>query len=175
MKRTLPLLILTAALLLAGCGSAGSAPVPTLPPTRPPTAAPAETETPAPEPAETPTPEETPAAAPEPEGTDAPAPETETPEPDATPDPAAPAATAVPAGVYTWTAPEGKWTLQLRDDQLFSLIDPDGGVHTGEGWSTNPDGTVSCGPTDIADQPFSFDGGSSRWVVEGKTCHPAES
>ena len=172
MKRTLSLLILSAALLLAGCGSAGSAPVPTLPPTRPPTAAP--TETPAPEATEAPTPEPTPAPTPAPTPTDEPA-ETDGAEPTAEAAPDAPAATPVPAGAYTWNSPEGKWTLQLRDDQLFSLIDPDGGVHTGEGWSTNPDGTVSCGPTDIAAQAFSFDGGSSRWVVEGKTCHPVES
>ena len=56
MKKTLLILLLTAALLLAGCGTARTQPQPTTAPTSTPTAAP--TNTPAPTPEPTPAPPE---------------------------------------------------------------------------------------------------------------------
>ena len=156
--------VLTAALRLSACGGT-PAPAPTAAPTEAPTAAP--TEAPTPEPTEAPTPEPTAAPTPTPAPTEEPAPtEAPTPEP--------PAAEPVPAGTYVWKSPDGEWRVQLRDDGLFTLTDPNGGIHTGEGWDTDPDGTVICGPTDIYSESFAFNGGCSRWVIEGKTCHPAE-
>ena len=98
----------------------------------------------------------------------------ETPAPTAaepTPTPAPP----VPAGTYTYVdADGGEWKLELRDDGLFTITDPDGKPHTGEGWSTAADGSVHCGPTDIYFAPFAFNGGCSRWKISGNTCTPLE-
>ena len=141
----------------------------------------AETPTPTPTEAPTPTPEPTPepTATPEPtpEPTPTPAP-TETPEPTAEPSPAEPTPTPappVPAGTYTYVdADGGEWKLELRNDGLFTITDPDGKPHTGEGWSTAADGSVHCGPTDIYFAPFAFNGGCSRWKISGNTCTPLE-
>ena len=101
-----------------------------------------------------------PTAEPTPEPTEAP-----------TPTPAPP----VPAGTYTYVdADGGEWKLELRNDGLFTITDPDGKPHTGEGWSTAADGSVHCGPTDIYFAPFAFNGGCSRWKISGNTCTPLE-
>ena len=78
----------------------------------------------------------------------------------------------VPAG--TGGAGVGEWKLELRNDGLFTITDPDGKPHTGEGWSTAADGSVHCGPTDIYFAPFAFNGGCSRWKISGNTCTPLE-
>lgn len=166
MKRTNVLIILAllcAALTLAGCGGSKAAPAPTAAPTAVPTAEPTAAPTATPAPTQAPTP--APTAKPEP--TEAP-----TPEPTPTPEPAL-TATPVAAGTYTWNGEQGKWTVQLRDDGLFTLTDPNGVPHTGEGWDTGADGIVNCGPTDIYDAPFAFSGGCSRWSVQGQSCAPA--
>ena len=112
----------------------------------------------------TPVPTEAPTAAP----TETPAP-TEAPTPTPSPTPAP----EVPAGVYTYyDADGGEWRLELRGDGLFTITDPDGKPHTGEGWSTAADGAVECGPTDIYFAPFAYNGGCSRWSVSGKSCTP---
>ena len=138
---------LAAAVLIAALGilAACGAPAASLP-TSEPTAAPTLT----PEPTEAPTP--TPTAEP-------------------TPTPAPP----VPAGTYSYVDTDGsEWKLELRDDGLFTITDPDGKPHTGEGWSTAADGSVHCGPTDIYFAPFAYNGGCSRWSVTGSTCQPLE-
>ncbi|MBR6113821.1 MAG: hypothetical protein IKQ10_01430, partial [Oscillospiraceae bacterium] len=94
--------------------------------------------------------------------------------PTATPTPAGPTATPVRAGTYTYNVTKGTWKLQLRDDGLFVLTDPDGNQHSGEGWLTEPDGTVSCGPTDIYEADFAFAAGCSRWKISGKSCKPVK-
>ena len=143
-------------LALSACGGSKAAPAPTEAPTAAPTEAP------------TAAPTEAPTAAP----TEAPTPEpTDTPEPEPTEVPG-PTATPVAAGTYVWSSENGDWKLQLKDSGLFTLIDPDGGMHTGEGWETGPDGVVTCGPTDIYFESFAFNGGCSRWIVEGKACRP---
>ena len=38
--------------------------------------------------------------------------------------------------------------------------------------SSGGDGIVTCGPTTIYTAPFAYDGGCSRWAVEGETCRP---
>ena len=154
--------VLIAALgVLSACGASTAAPLPTSGPTAAPTPTPAPTAEPAPAPTEAPTPTPTPAP-------------TETPAPTAaepTPTPAPP----VPAGTYTYVdADGGEWKLELRDDGLFTITDPDGKPHTGEGWSTAADGSVHCGPTDIYFAPFAFNGGCSRWKISGNTCTPLE-
>ena len=122
-----------------------------------------------PDSAPTPTPTATPTPTPAP---------TETPEPTAEPTPAEPTPTPappVPAGTYTYVdADGGEWKLELRNDGLFTITDPDGKPHTGEGWSTAADGSVHCGPTDIYFAPFAFNGGCSRWKISGNTCTPLE-
>lgn len=160
--------VLIAALgVLSACGASAAAPLPTSGPTA------AATETPAPTAEPTPAPTEAPTPTPTPEPTETPAP-TETPEPtpaEPTPTPAPP----VPAGTYTYVdADGGEWKLELRDDGLFTITDPDGKPHTGEGWSTAADGSVHCGPTDIYFAPFAFNGGCSRWKISGNTCTPLE-
>ena len=160
--------VLIAALgVLSACGASTAAPLPTSGPTAAPTETPAPTAEPTPAPTEAPTP------TPTPEPTETPAP-TETPEPtpaEPTPTPAPP----VPAGTYTYVdADGGEWKLELRDDGLFTITDPDGKPHTGEGWSTAADGSVHCGPTDIYFAPFAFNGGCSRWKISGNTCTPLE-
>lgn len=158
-------LLIAALLVLSACG-AETAPEATPVPTEAPTAAP--TETPAPTEAPTPTPSTTPTAAP----TETPAP-TEAPEPTEEPTPSPTPAPEVPAGVYTYyDADGGEWRLELRGDGLFTITDPDGKPHTGEGWSTAADGAVECGPTDIYFAPFAYNGGCSRWSVSGKSCTP---
>ena len=158
-------LLIAALLVLSACG-AETAPEATPVPTETPTAAP--TETPAPTEAPTPTPSPTPTAAP----TETPAP-TEAPEPTEEPTPSPTPAPEVPAGVYTYyDADGGEWRLELRGDGLFTITDPDGKPHTGEGWSTAADGAVECGPTDIYFAPFAYNGGCSRWSVSGKSCTP---
>lgn len=158
-------LLIAALLVLSACG-AKTAPEATPVPTEAPTAAP--TETPAPTEAPTPTPSPTPTAAP----TETPAP-TEAPEPTEEPTPSPTPAPEVPAGVYTYyDADGGEWRLELRGDGLFTITDPDGKPHTGEGWSTAADGAVECGPTDIYFAPFAYNGGCSRWSVSGKSCTP---
>ena len=154
--------VLIAALgVLSACGACAAAPLPTSGPTAAPTETPAPTAEPTPAPTEAPTPTPTPAP-------------TETPAPTAaepTPTPAPP----VPAGTYTYVdADGGEWKLELRDDGLFTITDPDGKPHTGEGWSTAADGSVHCGPTDIYFAPFAFNGGCSRWKISGNTCTPLE-
>lgn len=98
--------------------------------------------------------------------------------PTAEPTPAEPTPTPappVPAGTYTYVdADGGEWKLELRNDGLFTITDPDGKPHTGEGWSTAADGSVHCGPTDIYFAPFAFNGGCSRWKISGNTCTPLE-
>ena len=148
--------VLIAALgVLSACGASAAAPLPTSGPTAAPTETPAPTAEPTPAPTETPAPTGTPApTAAEP-----------------TPTPAPP----VPAGTYTYVdADGGEWKLELRDDGLFTITDPDGKPHTGEGWSTAADGSVHCGPTDIYFAPFAFNGGCSRWKISGNTCTPLE-
>ena len=142
--------VLIAALgVLSACGASAAAPLPTSGPTAAPTETPAPTAEPTPAPTETPAP-----TAAEP-----------------TPTPAPP----VPAGTYTYVdADGGEWKLELRDDGLFTITDPDGKPHTGEGWSTAADGSVHCGPTDIYFAPFAFNGGCSRWKISGNTCTPLE-
>ena len=162
--------VLIAALgVLSACGASAAAPLPTSGPTAAPTETPAPTAEPTPAPTEAPTPTPTPAPTAEP----TPAP-TETPASTAaepTPTPAPP----VPAGTYTYVdADGGEWKLELRDDGLFTITDPDGKPHTGEGWSTAADGSVHCGPTDIYFAPFAFNGGCSRWKISGNTCTPLE-
>ena len=154
--------VLIAALgVLSACGASATAPLPTSGPTAAPTETPAPTAEPTPAPTEAPTPTPTPAP-------------TETPAPTAAepmPTPAPP----VPAGTYTYVdADGGEWKLELRDDGLFTITDPDGKPHTGEGWSTAADGSVHCGPTDIYFAPFAFNGGCSRWKISGNTCTPLE-
>ena len=134
---------------------------------------------PTPLPTAEPTPEPTPTPTPTPEPTATPTPApTETPEPTAEPTPAEPTPTPappVPAGTYTYVdADGGEWKLELRNDGLFTITDPDGKPHTGEGWSTAADGSVHCGPTDIYFAPFAFNGGCSRWKISGNTCTPLE-
>ena len=174
MKRyiTLPLcLALAAALFCCGCGSSAKAePIVTIVPTIAPTAVPATaaptaapTDTPAPTAIPTPVPTPTPTAVP-----------TDTPIPTSAPTPDGPTAKPVKAGKYTYKGPDGNWTLQLRDDGLYLLIDPDGVQHPGEGWITEADGTVTCGPTDIWDADFAFGDGCSRWKISGKTCKPVK-
>ena len=77
-------------------------------------------------------------------------------------------------GVSYVDADGGEWKLELRNDGLFTITDPDGKPHTGEGWSTAADGSVHCGPTDIYFAPFAFNGGCSRWKISGNTCTPLE-
>ena len=146
-KRLAAVVLIAALGILSACGTS-AAPETTPLPTSEPTAVP--TAEPAPEPTEAPTP--TPTATP-------------------TPTPAPP----VPAGTYTYVdADGGEWKLELRNDGLFTITDPDGKPHTGEGWSTAADGSVHCGPTDIYFAPFAFNGGCSRWKISGNTCTPLE-
>lgn len=167
-KRLAAAILIAALGILSACGTSAApetTPLPTSEPTAVPTAGPT------PEPTEAPTP--TPTATPTP----TPAP-TETPEPTAEPTPAEPTPTPappVPAGTYTYVdADGGEWKLELRNDGLFTITDPDGKPHTGEGWSTAADGSVHCGPTDIYFAPFAFNGGCSRWKISGNTCTPLE-
>ena len=161
-KRLAAAILIAALGILSACGTS-AAPETTPLPTSEPTAVP--TAEPTPEPTEAPTP--TPTATPTP----TPAP-TETPEPTAEPTPAEPTPTPappVPAGTYTYVdADGGEWKLELRNDGLFTITDPDGKPHTGEGWSTAADGSVHCGPTDIYFAPFAFNGGCSRWKISAK-------
>ena len=146
-KRMAAAILIAALGILSACGTS-AAPETTPLPTSEPTAVP--TAEPTPEPTEAPTP--TPTATP-------------------TPTPAPP----VPAGTYTYVdADGGEWKLELRNDGLFTITDPDGKPHTGEGWSTAADGSVHCGPTDIYFAPFAFNGGCSRWKISGNTCTPLE-
>ncbi len=146
-KRLAAAILIAALGILSACGTS-AAPETTPLPTSEPTAVP--TAEPTPEPTEAPTP--TPTATP-------------------TPTPAPP----VPAGTYTYVdADGGEWKLELRNDGLFTITDPDGKPHTGEGWSTAADGSVHCGPTDIYFAPFAFNGGCSRWKISGNTCTPLE-
>lgn len=160
--------VLIAALgVLSACGASTAAPLPTSGPTAAPTETPAPTAEPTPAPTEAPTPTPTPAPTKTPAPTETPAPTAAEP----TPTPAPP----VPAGTYTYVdADGGEWKLELRDDGLFTITDPDGKPHTGEGWSTAADGSVHCGPTDIYFAPFAFNGGCSRWKISGNTCTPLE-
>ena len=169
---------LLCAALLAGCGSAEKSvqtvastaaptPEPTADPTPEPTAEPTAEPTPkpTPEPTAEPTPE--PTAEPTPEPTAEP-----TPEPTAEPTPAGPTPRPVAPGLYTWKSANGTWTLSLRDDGLFTITDYQGVPHTGEGWDTESEGVVICGPTDIYFEDFAFNGGCSRWKISGKSCSP---
>ncbi len=71
-----------------------------------------------------------------------------------------------------YKGPDGTWKLQLREDGIFIITDPDGLPHSGEGWDTDPDGNALCGPTDIYFAEFAFGGGCSRWTISGKSCAP---
>ena len=158
---------------LCGCGGQSAPATSAQTAQAPETAAPPASE-PTPEatavpPASEPTPE--PTAEPTPEPTAEPTPEP-TAEPTPEPTPPGPTATPVAAGVYTYDSPAGKWTVDLRSDGLFTLTDPNGGFHTGEGWVTEADGTVTCGPTDVYFEDFAFNGGCSRWRISGKKCTP---
>jgi hypothetical protein len=95
-----------------------------------------------------------------------------TPIPTLAPTPDGPTAPPAQPGKYTYSGPDGKWTLTLRNDGLFVLTDPKGFQHPGESWITEDDGTVTCGPTDIYDAEFAFALGCSRWTISGKTCKP---
>ena len=171
-KRLAAAVLIAALGILSACG-APAASLPTSEPTAAPTLTPEPTEAPTPTPTEAPTP--TPTAEPTPTPTPTPSP---TPEPTAEPTPAEPTPTPappVPAGTYSYVdADGGEWKLELRDDGLFTITDPDGKPHTGEGWSTAADGSVHCGPTDIYFAPFAYNGGCSRWSVTGSTCQPLE-
>ena len=146
-KRLAAAILIAALGILSACGTS-AAPETTPLPTSEPTAVPTAEPTPEPTEAPTPTPTATPA-----------------------PTPAPP----VPAGTYTYVdADGGEWKLELRNDGLFTITDPDGKPHTGEGWSTAADGSVHCGPTDIYFAPFAFNGGCSRWKISGNTCTPIE-
>lgn len=125
--------------------------------------------------------ETAPTPSPEPVATLAPA---ETPEPaSAGPEAESGDAAAPAAGSYTYTDPEvgaSTWVLTLRDNGTFTLRedreDGTSALHTGESWVANPDGTVTCGPTDIWPVWFSFDGGCSTWTLEPDgTCCPVVS
>ena len=166
-KYRIILCLLLAAAFLSGCGSAARTeePAATAAPTQAPTAAPTATPTQAPTSTPIPTPIPTPVPTPTPEPTP-----TEAPTP--TPTPEGPTPTPVAPGKYTYSVLDGTWTLQLRKDGLFVLTDPAGMQHAGESWITEPDGTVTCGPTDIWEQEFAFAGGCSRWTISGKTCQP---
>lgn len=177
MKKAIIALVLLAALCLCGCGGKAAA-EPAASPVPVETASPAPTAEPTPEPTEEPTPEPTaePTPEPTPEATMEPISD-----PTAEPvvEPEEPAEVAVLCvfpgpGSYTYKiSSKEEWKVQLRDDGLFTLIDPSGHVHTGEGWEENPDGTVTCGPTDIYMESFAFDGGCSRWVFsKGNQCEP---
>ena len=167
--KSLILCIILATVLLSGCGSSAKteepAPteLPTAVPTQAPTAAPTAEPTaePSPTPIPTPVPTPTPTAVP-----------TLTPVPTPAPTPDGPTAAPVAPGKYTYKGPDGKWTLNLRNDGLFVLTDPKGFQHPGESWITEDDGTVTCGPTDIYEAEFAFAGGCSRWMISGKTCEP---
>ena len=167
-KRLAAAVLIAALGILSACG-APAASLPTSEPTAVPTLTPEPTEAP------TPTPTPTPTAEPTPTPTPTPSP---TPEPTAEPTPAEPTPTPappVPAGTYSYVdADGGEWKLELRDDGLFTITDPDGKPHTGEGWSTAADGSVHCGPTDIYFAPFAYNGGCSRWSVTGSACQPLE-
>ena len=131
-KRLAAAILIAALGILSACGTS-AAPETTPLPTSEPTAVP--TAEPTPEPTEAPTP--TPTATPTP----TPAP-TETPEPTAEPTPAEPTPTPappVPAGTYTYVdADGGEWKLELRNDGLFTITDPDGKPHTGPPLRTAP-------------------------------------
>ena len=159
-KRIAAAVLLAALTVLSACGSAAqpeATPLPTAVPTEAPTAEPTAEPTAAP----TATPTAEPTAAPTP-----------TAEPTAEPTPSPTPAPPVPAGTYTYRGEDGEWKLELRDDGLFTITDPDGKPHTGEGWSTAADGSVECGPTDIYFAPFAYNGGCSRWSMSGSTCQP---
>ena len=165
--KRLAVCILLSAALICGCGSRTEVkePAPAAVPTEAlagtpvPTAAP--TDTPAPTAIPTPVPTPTPTAVP-----------TLTPIPTLAPTPDGPTAPPAQPGKYTYSGPDGKWTLTLRNDGLFVLTDPKGFQHPGESWITEDDGTVTCGPTDIYDAEFAFALGCSRWTISGKTCKP---
>lgn len=83
------------------------------------------------------------------------------------------------AGSYAYTDPDDgtAWTLTLRENGTFTLRedreDGTSALHTGESWAVNPDGSVTCGPTDIWQVWFSFSGGCSTWTVgTGGMCQP---
>ena len=164
-KRAAAALLIAMLFTLSACGAPAqpeATPIPTEAPTPTPVPTAVPTETPAP----TPTPTEAPTPTSEP---------TATPVPTAEPTPTPTSAPPVPAGVYIYRdAAGGEWRLELRDNGLFTITDPDGRPHTGEGWATAADGTVECGPTDIYFAPFAYNGGCSRWSVTGKSCTPLE-
>lgn len=180
-NKLVPLVILIvlcaalAGLLLLRRGAetrAALAPEPT--PTPAPTAAAEVTaapiETPAPTDAPTPTPPTTeePAATEEPEEAE----ETEEPG-EATPSPTPIVSQTGGVGTYTWKDGEDEWTLTLRDNGTYTLMDPSGYPHTGESWSVGEDGTVSCGPTDLYDVDWSYSGGCSHWYFPSwQMCAP---
>ena len=147
--KRLAVCILLSAALICGCGSRTEVKEPA--PAAVPTEAPTGTPVPTAAPTDTPAPTAIPTLAPTPDGPTAP--------------PAQP-------GKYTYSGPDGKWTLTLRNDGLFVLTDPKGFQHPGESWITEDDGTVTCGPTDIYDAEFAFALGCSRWTISGKTCKP---
>ena len=149
--------LIIALFAMSACGNKAEEAVPVPTETAAPTAAPTEAPTPTPSPSPTAAPTTSPTATPEP---------TEEPTPSPT------SAPPVACGVYTYYSEQGEWKLDLRDNGLFTLTDPDGAPHTGEGWTTETDGTVSCGPTDIYTVSFAFNGGCSRWSISGNTCTP---
>lgn len=116
--------------------------------------------------------ESTPAPSPSGVPTGAPTPQP-TAQPTAEPTPAPTAAAAVSAGSYVYESAEhGYWQLNLKDNGTFSIISRDS-IYNGEGWSTNPNGSVTTGPTEAAGAaPFFDEFGSSVWEISGGTCTP---
>ena len=160
MKRAIALFLsaLCILLLLSSCGKRGEQESVTAP------AAPAPTSTATPAPPSAPAPETvpTPAAAP----TELPA------EPKA--ESSESVSIRVPSGEYRWVDENGStWVLSLKENGLFAVIAPDG-IHNGEGWSTQSDGTVITGGTDAAGSSAIFDEfGCSVWRIIGADgCEP---
>lgn len=112
----------------------------------------------------------TPEASPAPTATPTPAP-TIPPEP--TGEPAAEPVADVAAGSYVYDDGASLWTLTLRDTGPYTLQREGDVPHTGESWTVNGDGTVSCSPTDLWTEPFADSYGCTSWVVysDGR-CEP---
>lgn len=112
---------------------------------------------------------------PAPEPSSVPAPEL-TPEPSAQPETVPPAgepASPVSPGSYIYDDGAALWTLTLRADGPYTLRKEGDAPHTGESWTENADGTVSCSPTDLWAEPFADGDGCTRWVLysDGR-CQP---
>ena len=86
------------------------------------------------------------------------------------------AAKAVEPGTYTWETDGALWMVMLRDTGLFTLMErteKQDILHSGEGWSDNGDGTVTCGAAQIEGQSFCRRDGSSVWrILDDGHCEP---